>query len=635
MHRTLWWAVAVLAVATPGSPLADTIILRNGQQLSGRVTIDGDKARIELDVGGTVVVAKGEIAKTIVESPAAATGEAIAISTELMARLKAREDTHKLVEALLDEKEPARLKAEAELVRKGREALPIVRTAFTVATPVQRRHLLRVLAAVGDPASVPKIVEILRNPNEKELHVEAVKALAAIAGHDATLLLTELLVNSKDDEVRLECLKALAEQASPFAVPFIVESLRQDALRQAARAALATWDDPILIVHLLTLLDEGSRESRERLASLIARIVTPGHALLLTRLLEWYDDEKEVAKALRAGVTRLHRDFPVVGDVELLNAPQLSIRDSALEALRKLQKDKKKRGNNPRDWRDMRDEATEPYLLVAPVGTVARNLVGDIAADIETSLKSPGAPLSAKTKVSPRVTALAPWSEPRPRDARPLLAHLDREQAADARAVRLFGVTTAEFAVPGLEPAMAHTRFGGAILLSLAHLGESRDMVTSRARRLALHALARSLGLPPCTDQTCPSSAVYVPSDLDAKSSRYCATCRDAFIAAWAAGHDLAGFQYAAAGARLAAIAGRLKTRDAYAAAAYAYERAVQPLQAIEQWKSWQAATGTAAEPAQVALVTKRIELLDRAEKWLNRKKLTVTPPVKGKGPAP
>ncbi len=628
-HRALCWAVALLGA---GWLQADTIVLRNGQQLSGRVTIEGDKARIELDVGGTVVIAKGEIAKTTTDGPAAATGEAIAVSPELAARLKARESIHKLIESLLEEKEPARLKAEAELAQKGREALPIVRAAFAAAAPVQRRHLLRVLAAVGDPASVPRIVEILRNANEKELHVEAVKALAAIAGHDAELALTELLVNSKDDEVRLECLKALADQASPFAVPFVVDGLRQDPLRQAARAALAAWEDPILIVHLLTLFDEGSRESRERLATALARVVNPGHALLLTRLLEWYNEEKDVAKALRDGVMRLHKDFPVVGDVELLAAPQLAVRDPALASLKALQKDKKKRGNTPRDWRDMRDEATEPYLLVESVGTVSRAMTSDIAADIETSLKSPGAPLPAKAKVSLRTVPLAPWGEPRPRDARPLLARLDRDQAADPRALRLFGVTSAEVAIPGLEPAMAPTRFGGAILLSLAHLGETRDAVTSRVRRLALHGLARSLGLPPCADPTCPSSSLYAPQDLDAKSSRYCAACRDAFIAAWSAGNDLAGFQYAAAGAKLAAIAGRAKTRDAYAAAAYAYERGVQPLPAIDQWKSWQAAGGGAAEPAQVALITKRMELLDRAEKWLNRKKLSGNPPPKGKG---
>lgn len=622
-------ALAVLAAGAASLAQADTIVLRNGQQLQGRLTIEGDKARIELDVGGTVVVARGEIAKTIADGPSAATGEAIAVGPELLARLKAREAIHKLIEALLDEKEPPRLRAEAELAQKGREALPIVRAAFASAAPAQRRHLLRVLAAIGDPPSVPAIVAILRNANERELHAEAVKALAAIAGHDAALVLTELLVNSKDDEVRLECLKALADLGSPFAAPFAVDALRQEALRNAARFALGAWDDPLLMVHILNLFDDGGRE---RLATLLSRLVNPGHAVFLTRLIEWYDNEKEVSKALRAGVNRIHADFPIVGDVELLAAPQFAIRDSALESLRKLQKDKKKRGNTARDWRDLRDEATEPYILVMPLGTLSRAMASDIAADIETSLKSAGAPVSASARAASRTLPLPPRGEPRPRDARPLLARLDREQAADHRAARLIGVTSAELAMPGLEPAMAPTRYGGAALLSLAGLGETRDAVILRARRLALHALARSLGLPTCADPTCPSSSVYGPQDLDAKSSRYCPSCRDAFLAAWAAERDLAGFNYAAGGAKLAAIAGRVKTREAHAAAAYAFERGVLPLQAIEQWKAWQAATGGAApEPAQAALVTRRIEFLDRAEKVLIRKKLLPGPPAKGK----
>ncbi|MBM4034015.1 MAG: hypothetical protein FJ291_19865 [Planctomycetes bacterium] len=619
-------------LALAAAALGDTIVLRNGQQLQGRVTIEGEKARIELDVGGTVVIDRGEIDKTIVDGPGlAAKGEAIAVSAELLARLKAREETHKLVEALLDEKEPARLKAEGELAAKGREALPIVRPAFAAAaTPVQRRHLLRVLATIGDPVSVPKIIEILRNPADKELHVEAVKALAAISGHGAVLVLTELLANSKDDEVRLECLKALGELGSPFAAPFVAEALRSDALRLAARAALAQWDDPAVLPFILPLLDEPARESRDRVAGWFVRILNPAHALAVTRLLEVYDDDKETARTLQRGVNRLHRDFPVVGDVELLAAPQTSIRDRALEALKKVPRDKRKRGNTPRDWRDMRDEAVQPHFLVAGLDARSRTLARDIrgeglAADIETSLRTPGAPLPAKVELATKPLTLAASADGRPRDARPVLARLDRDQAADPQAVRLIGLTVAELSMPGLEPALCPTRRGGAILLSLARLGETRDQACARARKLALHALARSLGLPACADATCPSSAIYAVQDLDAKSSRYCAACTPAFVAAWAAEHDAASFYPAAAGAKLAAIAARARTKDAFAAAAYAYERALQPLQAVEQWNSWQAAGG-GAEPAQAALVTKRIELLDRFEKWLARRKLTAAP---------
>ena len=35
------------------------------------------------------------------------------------------------------------------------------------------------------------------------------------------------------------------------------------------------------------------------------------YAAAITKLLDFYDDEKETARALRAGVNRLHKDFPV------------------------------------------------------------------------------------------------------------------------------------------------------------------------------------------------------------------------------------------------------------------------------------------------------------------------------------
>lgn len=638
-RRTPVPVAALALVLSLGQGLqADTVVLRNGQQLQGRMTIEGDKARIELDVGGTVVVSRGEIASSVVDGPSvAAAGEAIAVSPELLARLKAREETHQLIEALLDEKEAPRVKAEGELLQKGREALPMLRAAFAAGPPTQRRHLLRILAALGDTASVPKIIELLRNPAESELHAEALKALAAISGHSAAPVLTEFLVNAKDDEVRIECLRALGDLASPFGAPFVVDALRQETVRQTARALVAQWDDPLLLPYLVPYLDDAARENRERVATWLARIITPGHAVTLTRLLELYEDDKDVAKALRGGVTRLHRDFPVVGDVELLAAPQSVIRDAALEALRKLQPDRRKRGNTARDWRDLRDGAVQPHFLLAADAAAGRILrARDFASDLETTLRTPGAPLAVKVNVSPKPLPQFASADGRPRDARPLLARLDREQAADPQDVRFIGLSAAELTMPGLETALAPTRPGGAVLLSLARLGEARDTAAARARRLALHALARSLGLPACADASCPSSSIYSVQGLDAKSPRYCNNCANAFAAQWAAEHDLASFYYAAAGAKLAAIAGRVKTAEAYAAAAYAYERALQPLPAIEQWRVVQ---GLGGEPAQVALITKRIELLDRTERWLNRKKLAPQappPPAKGgRPPAP
>jgi predicted Zn-dependent protease len=614
--------VAVLTLAHSSLASADTIVLRNGQELRGRVTIEGEKARIELDVGGTVVVAKGEIASTKVEGGAGATGEAAAVSAELLARLETREKTHVLLEALADEKDSVRQKAEEQLAQAGREALPMVRSAFGSGTASQRRHLLRVLAAIGDPASVPKIIEILRDAKEKELHVEAARALAAITGYEAVPVLTELLVSSKDTEVRTECLKAVAELRAPFAAPFVLEALRDPLLRPAARAATAAWRDPVLLPYVLPMLDGGSDEAQAATAAWFVALMTPAHVATYSRLLDVYDGDKHIAKALLpAGAQHLHKEFPVVGDVELLNATQQKVKDFAYANLQKIQKDRRRRGPTPADWRDERDQATEPRILLAPVGAINLALVRALAEDLAGSLKT--ATAAVKVEVGRKAFATPPGPEGRPRDARRLLTQLEVGTLDEPQAARVLGVTFAELAVPGQDAALAPTRRGGAGAVSLARLGKGDD-ASRRANRLLLHALAMSLDLPPCGDATCPSSPFYAVPDLDARSPRYCAACRAAFVAAWDAERDAAAFSYAGAAQKLAGLAAKSKLKETQAAAACWYERALQPLAAIEAWKAYQAME---SDQAIGAVITRRIEMLDRAEKWLTKKKAAPPPP--------
>lgn len=610
--------VAALAVRAP----ADTVVLRNGQQLRGRVTIEGDKARIELDVGATLLIDRGDIAESIVDGPAAtAQGEAVAISADLMARLEARERVHVLVEQLIDESEAARLKAQAALAETGRQTLPILRAAFAAGSPTQRLHLLRVLAAIGDTASVPNITAILRDPNARTLHAEAVKALGAIAGHSVVAVLTETLVNSKDVAVRTECVKVLGALRAPFAALFLAEALRDPDLAAPARAAMTGWRDPVLLPYVLPTLDAGTREARARAAARVVAVLTPAHVRTLSRLIDLYKDEKSVGKALVPGVQRLHKDFPVVGDVELLGATQPAIKNSALDALRRQAKDRR-RGPTPKDWQPERDQATVPRLVLAACGPVNRALLRELAADLATSLKAPDGSFSVKVDVSRRLVTI-PSSEPGPLDARRVLERLEAEQSADPQAVRVVGVTAAALSAPGHQQALAPTRAGGAIALSLKQLGSEAAQVSRRARRLALHALAQSLGIAPCRDATCPSSILYAPEDLDARSSRQCNTCKRAFDELWRAEADAAAFYYDAAGRRRATIAQRDKSLHHALEAAYCYERALQPLAAIAQWKAVQAMD---TRPGIGELINRRVEALDLAEKWLTKRQAAPAP---------
>jgi HEAT repeat protein/predicted Zn-dependent protease len=608
-----WAALALLALLH--LPLsADVIKLRNGQELRGRVRTKDDRVRIELELGGTVIVDRGDIASTVVDAPATATDTQAAVPPELFARMEAREKLYVLLEALGGEKESARQSAQQKIEETGRAALPILRPALAEGSAAQRTHVLRALGAIGDPASVPEIVAILRNAKEKALHTDAVKALAGIGGHDAVPVLTEILTSSKEEAVAMACLRELAELRDPFSAPSIVESLQNAVLRPAAAGAISRWGDPILLLYVLPLLDEGSSEGRQRAANWVIQLVTPAHVLEFTRLLEIEKENTPLWKVRLDGVRRLHSDFPVVGDVELLAAPQAAISNAAYESLHKLQKDKT--GRQRQDWQAERDEATRPRLLLLAVGSAGRLPLQDVAEELQNALGA--VKLSVEIERKAPVPLAGP--EGRPRDARPLLAALDLRQLSDYRSVRIFGVTGAELSMPGCEAALAPTRHGGAIALSLAPLGSGREDALRRARRLALHALARSVGMPACATPTCPASAVNEARDLDAKSPRYCEECLKAFTTHWEIGRDVAAFRYRDAAQKLARLAEEAKSRELRAAAAVLFERALEPTPAIREWKACQ---GTDKASPTAALIAKRIELLERAEKWLKDKNLT------------
>ena len=587
---------------------ADVITLRNGQELRGRVRAKGDQMRIELELGGTVVVDKGDIKNVVVEGPTSAMAEASAISPELMKRLEERENLHTLLERLADEKASVRQDAEKQLAQAGRGALPIVRPALSEGPAEWRAALLRILAAIGDPEALPQIAAILQNPKDAALHVGAAAALAEIGGCRSVGTLTELLANSKDEAVRAACLEKLADMQPPFAAPFIAEATKTDALRAAAYSAIGKWEDPVILPYVGLLLDG---PAHERAAAWVADLITPAHAAAFTKLFEGAKDKK----TLHAGVVRLHKDFPTVGDVELLAAPQLDIQNAALDALQKIVKDRKSRV--PGDWRAERDKATKARLLLVPLGTTGPALIKELADEVALSLKVP-------VEVDAVKSVPLAAAEGRPADARRALARLDLRGASDFHSVRVIGVASVDVTVPGCDYALAPTRYEGAMVLSLARLGGSRDKMIFGARRLLLHGLAKSLGMPACGDALCPTAPIYDAREIDAKSSRYCAACQRAFTAIWDAECEATGFRYKAAGQKLAALATQAKSKEMAAAAAYQYERALLSGLAMTQWKEYQ---DLETDAKLNAVVTKRVDLLDRVEKWLMTKGLTQQPP--------
>ena len=143
---------------------------------TGTLTIEGEKARIELDIGATLVIDRGEIARTVVETGRREVGEGAAeVSPTLLKRLEERERIHHLLETLLEDDEKNRDEAEKALCEAGPRALPLVRETFARARGQEKCHLLRVVAALGDVGMAPAIETVLRNPQERALHCEAAR----------------------------------------------------------------------------------------------------------------------------------------------------------------------------------------------------------------------------------------------------------------------------------------------------------------------------------------------------------------------------------------------------------------------------------------------------------------------------
>jgi len=611
---------------TGGSSRADIIVLRNGQELRGRVTIEGEKARIELDIGATLVIDRGEIARTVVETGRREVGEGAAeVSPTLLKRLEERERIHCLLETLLEDDEKNRDEAEKALCEAGPRALPLVRETFARARGQEKCHLLRVVAALGDVGMAPAIETVLRNPQERALHCEAARALAALLGPRAQWTLTEVLVGSKDPGLRAECVGLLGRMRSAYAAPFIVAALGEEETARRAAAILSDWHDPVLLPFLLPRLDEGTRQEQERAAELIAGAVTPGHAVALGRLLELYRAERWVAKGLASGVQRLHKEFPVVGDVELLGCGQEYVRKAAEEALRRQFG---RRGSTPQDWTTERARVTAPRIALVPIGTLPASLLRELAAGVAASLRSPDGSFQARVVVGKATEAVL--RAPGVVDGPGMLRKLRREQEADHRAVRVVGVSRAPVWMPGRERALVGSWAGGPVLVSLFALGRDDEEVIRRGRRLALHGLARSLWVGACGDSRCPGARFYVASGaagsrgaaasaatLDAVAPRFCEKCLGQLSAVWAAEAEVAAFRYASAARRLASGGG---SRGLLARAAELCERGLDVASAMARWRAFEKAGGSGA------VVARRLGLLEKAERWLTKRRVRVAP---------
>jgi HEAT repeat protein len=122
-------------------------------------------------------------------------------------------------------------------------AVPGLLDALTDEDPRIRIAACKVLGDIGDPASVPALLQILVRQSESDVHWQATSALSKIGAAAVPGLMDAL----KDDDwkVRRSAADALWGMREPSAVPGLVEALvdRNDVVKQASAGALEALGD--------------------------------------------------------------------------------------------------------------------------------------------------------------------------------------------------------------------------------------------------------------------------------------------------------------------------------------------------------------------------------------------------------
>lgn len=482
--------------------VADVLVLRNNQELRGRVSDRGNYYEIRLDIGGVARVNKVDV-KEVVRTPTRTKQKRVRIEPELMKLLEGRESAYWLVEAIRSGS--AREDVPARLARLGDLSLKAVAECVVAKDARLQRTALDILGEVGSPDAV-RLIERLFESEYESVRVASAKVLATLLGGESEWMLLRRAVTTKSKEERLALIALLARQRSFLLCPFLVEWLEgKDAdVRRSAYSALKEIHSPS-IVHFIF-----AHPLRVREESLFPAVVSRAHIPILISLLNSKDERKKRLSRLGLATLLKNRETAPAVALELIKLRDENLKNTGLRVLKR-----RFRMDLPADaskWSPLVENLWRPEVYVVRVGTCSRSSIRAIRRLLASLFR-----LESRA-VSVSIPAQARGAGSKGYRAEPILQKLGWYKRSGVPFV--VGVTNVEVRWKDYPVAYSPYLFGGVVLVS------ERSVGGDAVPKAFLHALRLSLGLPECSVRDCPGRGVYSVEDYGGVRVSLCQVCR-------------------------------------------------------------------------------------------------------------
>ena len=399
------------------------------------------------------------------------------------------------------------------------------------------------------------------------------------------------------EDVKLAAAAALIQINDPFAVPFLVDMLKEPALRSTIEDGLVKSGDPCVFAFARRLVASNDPALKKSGLRLLAEASMPCHVSSLTNMFIDKDLKRPAMQALAR--MRARKDYAVPVAIETLFTGSGDLSKASQLFLQKASG--KDFGAEVSKWNEWWTSTIPRRIHLVPFGSVSRELTRKLAAVIQAEFKLPVAMPREGLAIPPG----SKWAGGQ-YNADTFLNALEEYARKNSDALRVVGVTDCDLGLPGRGYFFSPWRAGGPVVVSARRMKASDYAITcSRAATQAVHALGYSLFLPPCDKPDCPLADVFVVDDLDGRKPRACDVCAQRIAHAVNAERGLSAWSPKAVDMFEAMIAWK-SGDDAIRRAIYVSEMWRGPGSADTLWRRLMA---SATDDKVKALITKRLEI--------------------------
>ncbi|MFW6158055.1 MAG: HEAT repeat domain-containing protein [Planctomycetota bacterium] len=575
---------------------ADTVVLRNGQRVEGKVRVAGDRVAVTTAAQQTLTFRRAEVQEieyTEEDVPD------FKITDELRQRVEEHKRLRKLATRLLRGRAGAEY-AGKQLRDSGPEALPFLVQALESDDRDIVSIALRMLGSTDADSSARAIAERLPGL-PTELQVLALEQLGRMHCDEPVATIAALLNKPETKpEVKRAGVRALGRLRDNLALPALIRALVEPATEATAVNALIQLDSPTALPYLERLSKRKAMAHRS--ARVIQKVAGPEHAALLLKLRD--GESRPLRRAAQAALRRLKTDAAgrVATYIALLRSGE---KGEAAAAELQLRQITGQEASGYRQWSTWWIEQNRGQIRIAvvPIGHVDRALVGLVRRTIaeQTKVRVVGLPPAG----------LSPWARAPGSDryrGNLLLDGMERWLDAHPHVIAAVGLTAVPIEMPDQGAALGSFRVARCGLVSLPGLEAKTDkQLKARLTRYTLHVLARALRITTAPDLSCPSGSVYAAGEVDRFAPAFSSETREQIGESVAVSVSILAGDLDGAIARLSKlrpVAGKARTNRELAQLA---ERKVNLKQAEGFWKR---ALNAADDPGRKALIQDRLDLI-------------------------